>query len=265
MKKITTHGPGAAHIGFSMFGARGPLRSGEDVSNGAAVPPAPPPSATPPAPGEPAPPAPGAAASEKMLPQSQVSALIAAEKRDTEAKTRAKVLQEIKDAEAAKVSPAKPKTEVSGTLSHADVQNIITRNREFDRAVITAGLSDRQISRMSQAMAADAPDNVAAWSAQYLEDMGITKAPAAAAAPTPPASAATPPEPQRATPAAAPSAPTSPVAPYTSGGLLDPLRLSAEQMDQLGIAGVREAHEKALTVGRQMNGAPPRPKVPARR
>jgi hypothetical protein len=61
--------------------------------------------------------------------------------------------------------------------------------------------------------------------------------------------------------AAAPTAPSGPVNPMTSGGMVDIFNLSAEQIDQLGPAGLREHHEKNLAVGSQRAGAPPRPRV----
>jgi hypothetical protein len=61
--------------------------------------------------------------------------------------------------------------------------------------------------------------------------------------------------------AAAPTAPSGPVNPMNSGGMVDIFNLSAEQIDQLGPAGLREHHEKNLAVGSQRAGAPPRPRV----
>jgi len=61
--------------------------------------------------------------------------------------------------------------------------------------------------------------------------------------------------------AAAPVAPVGSVNPMTSGGMIDIFNLSAEQLDQLGPAGLREAYEKNIAIGNQRAGAPPRPRV----
>lgn len=243
-------GPGAAHIGFSMFGARGPLRSEEGSPPASA---ASPPVATAPAQGEPAP-APGAPA-EKLLPQSQVSTLIAEAKRDTEAKTRAKVLQEIEAAKAP--PPAKAAAKADGSMSLEDVQSLLARDRAFTRATATANLNERQLTRMEAALKADNPSDVAAWSAAYIEDLGLAK-PQPQPAPSPGAAAEVKPPP------AAPSAPAK-VDPITSGGLVNVFALTADQIDQLGPHGIREHFEKTVAVGRARLGAPPLPKLPARR
>ena len=283
-KTITKHGPGAAHIRHWMFGARGPLLNLEGGGNGAPAPTATP-GVAPPAPqGDPAT-APGAAPAEKLLPQSQVNALIAEAKRDSEAKTRAKVVQEQKDAEAARAvevkasaaAAAKPSGSASG-LSADEVQLMIARARAFERVTATAGLNERQVARMEEALATSKPTDIAEWSRTYLEDMGIgsrqitttTTAPGTAAPPvvvTPATSAAattTVPATNATPPAAAPNAPTVPVSPTTSNGLVDLFRLTSEQLDQLGPSGVREHFDKALAIGRQQGGALPRPKLPPR-
>lgn len=210
--KLSNHksGPGAAHIGFSMFGARGPLREEEGAGGSSAAPVAPPPAA----PGEPAP-APGAPA-EKLLPQSQVSTLIAEAKRETEAKTRARVLQEIEAAKAPPPAP-KPAAKSDGSMSAADVQALLARDRAFTRATATANLNDRQLARMEAALNADNPSDVAAWSAAYIEDLGLAKlvtqpVAAIAAEPIKPAPATTPP---------APATNISDKGPASSGGSRD--------------------------------------------
>lgn len=248
---INKHGPGGAHIGFSMFGARGPLREEEGSGGGSSTPPP----VAPPAQGEPAP-APGAPA-EKLLPQSQVSTLIADAKRDTEAKTRAKVLQEIAD-KAATPPASKPAPKGDGSMSAEDVQSLLARDRAFTRSTAKADLNERQQSRMEAAFKADAPTDVAAWCAAYIEDLGIVKQPPAVA-PTPSGSPAptTPPP-------AAPNAPAK-VESATANGLPNPWALTADQIDQLGPQGCREMLEKLTTVGRARLGTPPPPKLPARK
>lgn len=247
-------GPGAAHIGFSMFGARGPLREEEGAGGSSAAPVAPSAAAQ----GEPAP-APGAPA-EKLLPQSQVSTLIAEAKRETEAKTRARVLQEIEAAKAPQPAP-KPTAKADGSMSAEDVQTLLSRDRAFTRATATANLNDRQLARMEAALKADNPPDVAAWSAAYIEDLGIVKQVAQPAAP-----AAPPQAPQEtAKPPTAPTAPSAPASPTTQQGMVDLFALNEQQIAQLGPAGLRQHFEAALSVGRQQAGVPQRPKAPARK
>ena len=187
-----------------------------------------------------------------MLTQTQVNALMAAEKRDTEAKTRAKVLQEIADkaAPAPKVTP-----KADGSMSAADVQTLLSRDRAFTRATTSAGLSDRQLARMEAALTADAPADVAAWSAAYIEDLGIAKTVIQPAAPT---TAEAP------KPAAAPGAPSTHTLP-TANGVADLFNMTPTQHQAIGPAGVRKALEELWRIGNQMSGAPERPKAPTSR
>ncbi len=196
--------------------------------------------------------------SEKTFTQAQLSTLIAAEKRDTEAKTRAKVLQEIADkaAPAPKVTP-----KADGSMSAADVQTLLSRDRAFTRATTSAGLSDRQLARMEAALVADAPPDVAAWSAAYIEDLGIVKTTAAAPAAH---STATLAEALKPAPAA-PAALGVRVDPMTSGGLVDPFSFTDAQISQMDPYTLRAHFEKLTEIGRQQSGAPPRPKTAAQR
>ncbi len=245
-------GPGSSGMDFSMFGARRPLRAPEDEngSGGAA------PALAPAPPVDPVSPAPAAVAPEKTLTQTQVNALVAAEKRDTEAKTRAKVLQEIADKAA---PPPKPAPKGDGSMSAEDVQTLLSRDRAFTRATATAGLNDRQLTRMEQALKADAPADVGAWSAAYIEDLGLAKAP------PPPATAASPGTPAPVViPPGAPNAPAK-VESITAQGLPNPWALTAAQIDELGPSGCRAMLEQLTTVGRARLGTPPVPKLPARK
>lgn len=61
-------------------------------------------------------------------------------------------------------------------MSAADVQKIVTRERALERSATEHKLTDGQRKRMEQALAADNPDDVSAWSRTYLEDVGIVKA-----------------------------------------------------------------------------------------
>ncbi len=65
-------------------------------------------------------------------------------------------------------------------------------------------------------------------------------------------------------PAAAPSAPTATSLP-TQNGIVDLFALSPVQLRQLGPDGVRENLERLWKIGNQLSGAPTRPKVPSQR
>ena len=138
---------------------------------------------------------------------------------------------------------------------------MIQRHGTFVRAVTSAGLNEGQQRLMERAMQAENPQDVATWCKEYIETMGLGKpteptVTTTTNSPNNPAPATTP-----QTPPAAPTAPTTTALP-TSSGLVDYFSLSIDQINQLGPAGLRDLHERALRVGQQLAGAPPRPKVP---
>lgn len=169
------------------------------------------------------------------------------------------------------VAPAaKPATTVPSSSSppkivtQEDLQMLLQRERVFTRAIATAGLTESQSARMERAMNADNPPDVAEWSRNYLEDMGLMKqatttTPPAAVAATTPAAVAT----EAAKPPTAPSAPAK-VDALTSAGLVDIWNLTDAQLAALGPSGVRAEFEKILKIGQQQAGAPPRQKAPQR-
>lgn len=248
----------AAHIGYSMFGARGPLLAPEGDGNGAAsagstvetttaVAPAP-------TTGDPAT-APGAA-SEKMLPQSQVNTLIAQAKRDAEARGREAYRKEL---EAQTAQPAAPKKEAAAAaptpMTPADVQQVIARERALERA--GAGLTPGRQQRMETACRAENPSDIAAWCKSYREDMGFdtTAAPAANSA----IAVETKPPPATTTvPAAVTQGPTA-------FGLPDVWNYTPAQLDALGPKGLRAEFEKLTAIGLEQSGAPPRPRSAPKR
>ena len=61
-------------------------------------------------------------------------------------------------------------------VSADDVTKLIHRATAFERVATETKLTDAQRKRMDAAMRAENPDDVAAWSKAYLEDMGIAKA-----------------------------------------------------------------------------------------
>jgi hypothetical protein len=104
---------------------------------------------------------------------------------------------------------------------------------------------------------AQKPTDDAEWFASKVASFGL-KGNAVTQPNTPvPKDTATPPA------AAADRAPSK-VDPLTSGGLVDIWNLSPAQIDQLGPSVLREHFEKALNVGNQRMGAPPKPRIPKR-
>lgn len=152
--------------------------------------------------GDPAP-APGAA-SEKMLPQSQVSTLIATAKR--EAREAARKEFEALQSQATTTTPKKdapPNGSAPPSVSATDVQQIIARERAIERA--STGLTSSRATRMEEACRAANPSDVAAWCKSYREDMGFdAQTTATTAAPAAPAATAArpPPASDRGSPAA---------------------------------------------------------------
>lgn len=257
---------GAAHIGYSMFGARGPLLAPEGDGAGAgsgggestATTATTAASATT---GDPAT-APGATASEKMLPQSQVNTLIANAKREAREATRRELEQQQQQAAPKKEEP-KPSGNAS-SLSATDVQQIVARERAIERASV--GLTPGRAARMEEACRAANPSDVAAWCKSYREDMGFDMTqPAQPVAPATPAAQAAPAAPAQPAPAAAPAASGGPVNPVTTGGIIDLFQLSHAQLQQLGPAGVRAELDKIRNLHHQQSGLARLPRVPERK
>lgn len=158
----------------------------------------------------------------------------------------------------------KPAATPSAALTDQDVRQMMARQRAFDRSTATAGLSDRQMTRMEQAMSSANPDDVSTWCAEYLEDMGLKKQPAMnPPVPAPPTTATTAPS-APTLPATAPSAPQGHGLP-TQDGIVDIFSMTEDQRQQLTPVGVRKALEALVSVGNQRAGMPQRPKPPSQR
>lgn len=99
-------------------------------------------------------------------------------------------------------SPPATTAAQSASMSPSDVKTMLAYDRAITRAEVEHKLTDRQSTRMRAALEVDKPDDVGAWAASYLTDMGLMKS-AATVAPATPLQPATPP---------APAAPTAPVA-----------------------------------------------------
>lgn len=143
----------------------------------------------------------------------------------------------------------------NGSISAADVQRLLNRERALTRAATAAGLNDRQLERMGTAMANDNPDDAAAWGAAYLADMGIGKATVT----TQPSTTTTTP------PAVSTTQPAKVETSTVNGGVIDLWGLSSEQLNAMGPSGIREAFEKVIAHGTRSSGAPPLPKVMTRK
>ncbi len=145
-------------------------------------------------------------------------------------------------------------------ISAADVKTMLERERVITRAATQHALNDAQLKRMNSALGADNPEDVSAWTSSYLTDMGLVKAtaPVTQIAVTAATTA------QALPVAAAPSA-LAHVDGLTQTGLPDLFNMSAAQIQSMGPASVRSAFEQVLTVGQQLNGAPPRPRIAARK
>lgn len=88
-------------------------------------------------------------------------------------------------------APAPP-THVAATgISMADVESMLEQERVFTRAATEHKLTDAQVKRMKNALKADKPEDISAWTTTFLADMGLVKsspppaAPAALPATTP--------------------------------------------------------------------------------
>jgi len=143
----------------------------------------------------------------------------------------------------------------------ADVESMLERERVITRAATQHTLNDAQLKRMKNALASDKPDDASAWTASYLADMGLAKAPTPAA---PAANAATTAPIAQPAPAAAPSAPSAHALP-TANGVVDLFNLTPAQHQALGPSGIRANLEQLWAIGNQMSGAPARPKPPSQR
>lgn len=198
---------------------------------------------------------------EKLLPQSQVNALVAAARREGKEQAQ-RDAQQVTQQQAKKPEPSKS-SDPSDRLAALEAELAETRQRSvFDKHAARLGLSDDLSEDLFELSKSQRPENVGEWLASKAERFNLKPAPApstASAATTPTAAPSEPAKP----PAAAPSAPSK-VDPLTGSGLVDIWNLSEAQLVQLGPAGVRAEFEKILGVARQQQGAPPRPKLPQR-
>ncbi len=273
IKSTQRHSTGAAHLGPGsgfMF-RRGPLLEEVDAggASGTANPEVTPPTqpATPAAPTTTSDPgtAPGGG-SEKLLPQSQVNALVAAARREG----REQALRDGQQAPQPPVSqPAKPETKqtVEEQIAELRAENREIRERaRFEKEASRLQINDALSNKLFTLARAEGVtvEQFGEWLGETVTQLGIKPAPA----PTAPASSATPSAP--ATPAPASPPPAAPAAPSphslpTANGVVDLFNLTPAQLRELGPQGVRKHLDQLWAIGNQMSGAPERPKPPSQR
>jgi len=156
-------------------------------------------------------------------------------------------------------APDSPPAKASKPDLEAQVERLTLRNA-FDKRAAKFDLTDSASDRLFRLYETEKPEDPTAWFTETASQFGL-KGPNMTAPPSSttgdPATAVTP-------PASAPNAPVK-VDPMTSGGLVDIFNLSAAQLQQLGPRGLRTHFEKALEVGNQLSGAPPRPQASIRK
>jgi uncharacterized protein (DUF4415 family) len=126
-------------------------------------------------------------------------------------------------------TPSAPAVAQAG-LSMADVEAMLQRDRVITRAATEHKLTDAQVKRMNSALKADAPDDISTWTATYLTDMGLVKAPTPAPAPAAPVQT-----PAQARPNISDRGAAAPTDTRDSEGVLNsrPLEMTAHDVDAL--------------------------------
>jgi hypothetical protein len=260
MIEKTTHktsGSGSAMQRWSMFGARGPLLNEEGSGGGGAgntsAATTTNTTTTAPAGNTTSQPATAPAEGSRTFTQEQVNDIVKQRLADERARRGNEGQQTQKPN--GQVTPPPP-----GMMSVDEVERIIERNTAFERVTAQASLTEGQRARMMQALKHERPEDVAAWSRSYLEDLGLGRP--STTTTTPNGTTAAPTQPPTAAP---PSAAGNRVNPITSGGLVDFWRMQPHELDQLGGQGLRQEFEKHLQVGKRAQGAPPVPKAVQRK
>jgi hypothetical protein len=177
----------------------------------------------------------------KTFTQDQLNAIVGQRLADDRARRSAKPEP--------KPAPAAPATNSDLT---AQIEELQMRNA-FDRRVAKLDVPDTTAETMFKLYKVDRPADPVVWFDEMAKAFSL-KTPSAnqpmnntnGTAPIPAA-------------ASAPAAPNK-VDPLTSAGLVDIWNLSPQQLDAMGPQGLREHFEKALQIGHQMSGAPPKPK-----
>jgi hypothetical protein len=205
--------------------------------------------------------APGAG-SEKMLPQSQVNALVAAARREGAEKAQRESQQSQVTTQQPK--PSAPKS-ADDRLSALEAELEATKQRgAFDKHAAKLGIADDLAEDLFELAKTQRPQDLGTWLATKAERFGAKPAPAASTSISTTASTTvTATEKPVTPPPAAPGAPVK-VDGLTNAGITDIFRLSDTQISQLGPSGLRKEFEKIVELGHAQSGAPQRPKLPGR-
>lgn len=140
----------------------------------------------------------------------------------------------------------------------AQIEELQLRNA-FDKRAAKLDLHDAAQERLFKLFKAERPEDPTAWFSETVDQFGLKSTNFNPSAPVTPGVST----PQLA-PASAPNAPAK-TDPVSSGALVNPQTLTLEKIAQLGTAGIREHHERALMESQQMAGAPPRPLIASRK
>jgi hypothetical protein len=238
MKTKTTHrsGAGGSHIGFRMFGARGPLLQEADAGGGSSGGSEASETAEAQTAGDKPAGSPGEA---KSFTQADVDRIVK-ERLDKERRKQGKPSP-------APTPPAEDGEKLSLKHLQAQLEDEKTR-RKFDRRVAKLGLDDTAADDLFTLYQAQKPQDEDAWFESKSKLFGGQAT-----------SSQTPPQDPK-LPAAAPSAPNK-VEAADSNGIVNIFALKPEQIAQMSPARLREHFEKILEYGRSTSGAPavPRP------
>jgi hypothetical protein len=252
MKNLSTDsirrisGAGAAHASWSMFGARGPLRSPEGDNAGGAGATTDTGAATTDTADKAAP---AAAANVKTFTQADMDR-IASKSRDEGRKAALKEKEQPKQETSPDVAGDKPLT-MKDLRAELDT---LKQRSDFDRRATKAGVEVDDLDDLFTLSQKHKPDDLDAWigtKTKFLTGKGTmnnnnTGDPTVTVESTKPG-------------AIAPKAPQK-VDNIAANGMVDIFALTSEQIDQLGPAGLREKLEQVTAAAAARSGAPPLPK-----
>ncbi len=189
----------------------------------------------------------------KTFTQDQVNAFVQ-QRLAADRATRSKV-------EPLKQEPTKAAPVAADSDVRAELEEMKLRNA-FDKRMAKLDAPDATAERLFKLYRIENPEDPAAWFDVTAKEFGL-KPPQI----TPPVSATAATSnvaPTAAPTAAAPNAPAR-VDGTTNAGLVDLFSLTPAQIDQFGPSGLRKHFEEATSIGRQLSGAPTRPKLPTSR
>ncbi len=163
--------------------------------------------------------------------------------------------------EPVKQEPIKQADKPADSDLRAELDEMKLRNA-FDKRIGKFDVSDQTAERLFKLYKVENPEDPAAWIGETAKEFGL-KSPAQPFTQAQVATATIAPTPAPQT-AAAPNAPVR-VDGITNAGIPDLFQLTPAAMDQMGPAGMRAIFEQATSLGRQLSGAPNRPKLPTQR